>query len=128
MMNLIGDLRYVTPDIYASFSAPDSDPRRRAAYDEFVKWKKNNAQLLQVTRDPTFDMTESQWMASHPLGFIEQRQAFAPNAVYGSWVRGRPAVSKISSILFVHGGIAPEIASLTMRGHERAHSGRDGAF
>jgi len=114
MMNLIGDLRYVTPDIYASFSAPDSDARRRAAYDEFVKWQKNNAQLLQVTRDPTFDMTESQWMASHPLGFIEQRQAFAPNAVYGSWVRGRPAVSKISAILFVHGGIAPEIASLTI--------------
>jgi Calcineurin-like phosphoesterase len=112
MMNLIGDLRYVTPDIYASFSTPDSEARRRAAYEEFVKWRKNNAQLLQVTRDPMFDITESQWMAEHPLGFIEQREAFAPNAAYGNWVRKRPTVTKISGILFVHGGIAPEVATI----------------
>jgi calcineurin-like phosphoesterase family protein len=112
MMNLIGDLRYVTPDIYASFSTPDSEARRRAAYEEFVKWRKNNAQLLQVTRDPLFDVTESQWMAKHPLGSIEQREAFAPNAAYGSWVRKRPTVTKVSGILFVHGGIAPEVAAI----------------
>jgi Calcineurin-like phosphoesterase len=112
MMNLIGDLRYVTQDIYATFSTPDSEARRRAAYEEFVKWRKNNAQLLQGIRDPLFDVTESQWMAKHPLGFIEQREAFAPNAAYGSWVRKRPTVTKISAILFVHGGIAPDIATI----------------
>jgi hypothetical protein len=112
MMNLIGDLRYVTPDIYATFSTPDSEARRKAAYEEFVKWRKNNAQLLQGTRDPLFDVTESQWMAKHPLGFIEQREAFAPNAAYGSWMRKRPTVTKISGILFVHGGIAPDVATI----------------
>jgi calcineurin-like phosphoesterase family protein len=112
VMNLIGDLRYVTPDIYASFSTSDSEARRRAAYKEFLKWKSDNAQSQEVTRDPLFDVTESQWMAKHPLGFIEQREAFAPSAAYGSWVRKRPTVTKISGILFVHGGIAPEVATI----------------
>ena len=112
VMNLIGDLRYVTPDTYASFSTSDSEARRRAAYKEFVKWKSDNAQSLEVTRDPLFDVTEPQWMAKHPLGFIEQREAFAPSAAYGSWVRKRPTVTKISGILFVHGGIAPEVATI----------------
>jgi hypothetical protein len=44
VMNLIGDLRYVTPDTYTSFSTSDSEARRRAAYKEFVKWKSDNAQ------------------------------------------------------------------------------------
>jgi len=112
VMNLIGDLRYVTPDTYASFSTSDSEARRRAAYKEFVKWKSDNAQSREVMRDPLFDVTESQWMAKHPLGFIEQREAFAPSAAYGSWVRKRLTVTKISGILFVHGGIAPEVATI----------------
>lgn len=112
VLNLMGDLRYVTPEIYASFSAPDSEARRKDAYQEFVKWRKNNAQLLQMTHDSLFNVTESEWIAKHPLGFIEQREAFAPNAAFGSWVRKRPAVTEISGILFVHGGIAPEVATI----------------
>ena len=112
MMNLMGDLRYATPELYASFSTPDSEARRKSAYQEFVKWQKNNAPLLKATRDPMFDVTESQWLANHPLGFIEQREAFAPDAAYGNWVRKRPAVTKIGRILFAHGGIAPEIATM----------------
>ncbi len=112
MMNLMGDLRYVTPELYASFSTPDSEARRKSAYQEFVKWQKNNAPLLKATHDPMLEVTEPQWLANHPLGFIEQRDAFAPDAAYGNWVRKRSAVSKISGILFAHGGIAPEIASM----------------
>jgi len=111
-MNLMGDLRYVTPELYASFSGPDSEARRKAAYQEFVKWRKNNDHLLQATHDPMFDITELQWMSNHPLGFIEQRESFAPSASYGNWVRKRPAVAKVSGILFAHGGIAPEIAAM----------------
>ncbi len=114
ILNLMGDLRYVTPEIYASFSTPDSEARRKDAYQEFAKWRKNNAQLLQVTRDSLFDVTESQWMAKHPLGFIEQREAFTPNAAYGSWARKRLTVTNISGILFVHGGIAPEVATINI--------------
>jgi hypothetical protein len=112
MMNVMGDLRYVTPQLYASFSTSDSEARRKSAYEEFVKWRKTNAQLLQATRDAMFDVTESQWMANHPLGFFEQRDAFVPDAAYGNWVRKRPAITKISGILFAHGGISPEVATI----------------
>ncbi len=112
MMNLIGDLRYVTPEIFASFSSGDSEARLRTAYDDFVKWRKTNAELLEATRDPIFDVTESQWMAKHPLGFIEQRETFTAGGSYGSWVRNRQTVAKVERMLFVHGGITPDVATM----------------
>lgn len=112
MMNLMGDLRYVTPEIYASFSTRDWDTRRRVAYEDFVKWRQSNSSLLQAAHDPLFDLTESQWMAKHPMGFIEQREAFAPKAPYGDWLRKHQTVTEISGLVFVHGGIAPDIAKM----------------
>jgi Calcineurin-like phosphoesterase len=41
MMNLMGDLRYVTPELYASFSTPDSDARRRTGW--WLPWRRFRA-------------------------------------------------------------------------------------
>jgi Calcineurin-like phosphoesterase len=112
MMNLMGDLRYVTPQIYASFVSGDSEARRKAAYEAFVKWHKESGELLQATHDPLFDVTEAQWMAQHPLGFIEQREAFGLDGTYRNWISKRDAVAKIGGLLFVHGGISPEVSTM----------------
>ena len=112
IMNLMGDLRYVTPEIYATFSTQDSEARRKGAYEDFVKWRQSNSSLLQAAHDPLFDLTESQWMSKHPLGFIEQREAFAPKATYGDWLRKHQTVIEISGLVFLHGGISPDIAKM----------------
>lgn len=114
VMNIMGDLRYVTPQIFATFATSDSESLRRTSYDQYVKWLKSNADLLSEGKDPLFAVTEQEWMDKHPAGFLEQRAAFSRTGVYGKWIREHHAVAKFDSILFVHGGIAPEQSKLTV--------------
>jgi hypothetical protein len=60
------------------------------------------------------ELTEPEWMARHPLGLLEQRDAFAPNGKYGEWLRGHPAVAEIHGTIFLHGGIQPGLAKSTI--------------
>jgi Calcineurin-like phosphoesterase len=114
VMNLMGDLRYVTPEIYATFADSESEKRRQSAYQEYVAWRKSHPQLLAELVNPVLPETEAEWMARHPPGFIEQRDAFSPKGPYGKWLRQRSAVTMISAIIFLHGGISPQVASLKL--------------
>src|SRR5882672_136547 len=109
IMNIMGDLRYVTPENYASFADSKSEERQKAAYDEYVKWKRSHASLLAELPQP-MELTETEWMARHPAGFIEQREAFGPKGEYGAWLRGHDAVAEIDGVIFLHGGIHPDLA------------------
>jgi len=114
VMNIMGDLRYVTPQIFATFATPQSEELRKNAYDQYLNWLKTNSSLLSETKDPLFSITEQQWFEQHPIGFIEQRMAFSRNGAYGKWIREHHAVEKFNSIIFLHGGIAPEQSHLTV--------------
>src|SRR5258707_187471 len=110
LMNIMGDLRYVIPVNYASFADGNSEKRQKAAYDEYVKWKGSHASLLAELSQP-MELTEAEWMARHPAGFIEQREAFGPKGEYGEWLRGHDAVAEIDGVIFLHGGIHPDLAN-----------------
>ena len=121
MMNVMGDLRYVTPENYASFAQSDFEDRRRSAYQEYAKWRKNHAQLLAELPQP-MEITEAEWMARHPAGFIEHREAFSPSGKYGKWLREHSAVVQVGGVIFLHGGIHPNFAHLkieTINSHIR---------
>src|SRR5882672_3959185 len=109
VMNIMGDLRYVTPVNYASFADGNSEKRQKAAYEEYVKWRGSHASLLAELSQP-MELTETEWMARHPAGFVEQREAFSPKGEYGQWLRGHSAVAQIDGIIFLHGGIHPDLA------------------
>ena len=109
VMNIVGDLRYVTALNYASFADSNSAMRQKAAYDEYMKWKGSHAALLAELPQPT-ELTEAEWMARHPLGFVEQREVFGPKGKYGAWLRGHDAVAEIDGVIFLHGGIHPDLA------------------
>jgi hypothetical protein len=110
MMNIIGDLRYVTPVNYASFADTNSEKRQKAAYEDYVKWRNSHAALLAELPQP-MELTEAEWIARHPVGFVEQRDAFGPTGEYGVWLRRHAAVVEIEEIIFLHGGIHPELAN-----------------
>ena len=111
MMNMMGDLRYVTPVNYASYADSNSEQRQKAAYDEFAKWKAGHAALLAELRQP-MELTVTEWMARHPLGYVEQREAFSPKGKYGEWLRGHDAVAQIGGIIYLHGGIQPDVSKM----------------
>jgi len=121
MMNLMGDLRYVTPENYASFAQSNSEEVRHSAYQEYAKWRKSHAQLMAELPQP-MELTETEWMARHPAGFIEHREAFSPNGKYGKWLREHSAVAQVGGVIFLHGGIHPNLAHLkieTINSHIR---------
>ncbi len=111
VMNLMGDLRYVTPENYASFAEENSEKHRRSAWQAFSKWRAGHANLM-AELPAVQNLTEADWTAQHPLGFLEQREAFSPGGKYGKWVRGRPAIVKIGNVVFLHGGLDPSIAAM----------------
>ena len=114
VMNLMGDLRYVSAGNFASFADSDSDKRRTSALQQYMTWRKDHQPLLAELSQPVLPETEAEWMTRHPLGFIEHRDAFSPSGIYGKWLRQRSAAIKIGSVIFLHGGINPELTSLQL--------------
>ena len=108
VMNIMGDLRYVTAANYASFADGNSENRQKAAYEEYVKWRNSHASVLAELPHP-MELTEAEWMARHPAGYVEQREAFGPKGEYGHWLRGHSAVAEVEGIIFLHGGIHPDL-------------------
>lgn len=113
VMNMMGDLRYVTADNYASFADSKSEDRRRSAYHSYKNWRSSRQELL-ASLPPSLNLSEADWMARHPPGFVEQREAFGPNGKYGKWLRRHSAVARVGRAIFVHGGISPAVASLPL--------------
>src|SRR2546428_2725678 len=83
-MNIFGDLRYVTAGDYASFADDKTAQRHKAVYP------------------------------SQPAGFVERCEAFDADGRYGKWLRSLPAVARVNDSIFLHGGISPELAGLTV--------------
>jgi calcineurin-like phosphoesterase family protein len=113
VMNIMGDLRYVTAENYASFADAKSKERSTSAYKDFLKWRHSHSALIAELPQP-IELTEAEWMARHPLGFIEQREAFSPRGLYGKWLRERAALAEVDGVIFLHGGISPSLISMSL--------------
>ena len=113
-LNIIGDLRDVTEADYASFADSRSERRRQEAYQEYVDYEKQRSERLEIPPVPTTPEIERAWMQAHPPGFLEHREAFGPKGKYGRWIRELPTVAKLDKTLFLHAGIHPSLADLSI--------------
>jgi hypothetical protein len=98
VMNIVGDLRYVTAAEYAAFAGGDDDTLRAAA------WQRVLAQEPDATR-AAFD-------AAYPAGYFAHQQAFSASGRYGAWLLQRPFLLTINDTAFVHGGLPAIVAKL----------------
>jgi hypothetical protein len=108
-MNLIGDLRYVTPEIFRTFAAADSAQRREEAYKDYLAFLSEHAEHGHAIAPPIDAAARHAWMDEHPPGFFEHRDAFGPAGKYGEWIRLHHAVVQIGDGVFVHGGLSPAL-------------------
>lgn len=99
LMNLIGDLRYVTDAEYAAFAADEPAAVRTAAYERFVDEHGADAAGL-----------EAEFEQRYPPGYFGHRLAFAADGTYGAWLASRPALVVVDGTAFVHGGL-PELVA-----------------
>jgi hypothetical protein len=114
VMNIVGDLRYVTAEEYAAFAGDEDDALREAA------WQRVLAQEPDAAR-AAFD-------AAYPAGYFAHRQAFSASGRYGAWLLQRPFLLTINDTAFTHGGLPAMVAKLgldetnrTMHAHLAAY-------
>ncbi len=107
VMNLMGELQYVTPEIYRTFATKGSEKVREKAYKDYVKFLTAHAGHGHTAVPPGDDAARAAWMGEHPPGFFEYRDAFGPTGKYGRWIRAHHAVVQIGDGVFLHGGLSP---------------------
>jgi hypothetical protein len=113
-MNLIGFYRDVNPEVFATFVDEKSEKRRKAAFKEFKQYVKASAKAAGVDAPPITSELKDRWMAAVPLGWIEYTEALGPNGRYGAWLRKCPVAVVIDGTLFIHGGVGPDLAGLSV--------------
>lgn len=114
MMNIMGDLRYVTNETFAKFADKNSFKELEQSYRRYLEITNR---LLRRSGQPEVPDTlqgKAEWLEIHPLGYLEYREAFGPKKKYGKWLRKLPAVAEEQGIIFAHGGLHPNIVDLDL--------------
>jgi hypothetical protein len=109
-MNIYGDLRYVHPGEYEAQRSRQARRLRDNFYRIHVQ--------QQITDNPEFvddDAYRELFDSQIPLGFVEHRQAWNQDGPLGSWVLEHNVLIKINRVLFLHGGLSPQMLSMSIR-------------
>jgi Calcineurin-like phosphoesterase len=102
-MNIYGDLRYVSPADFASYRTGRSQDVRDQAYE-----------TMPASAQKEDEQYRKKWDDEHPLGWIEQREAFSPKGEFGKVLLEEDAVVKVNDVLFLHGGISEKYVSMSL--------------
>lgn len=104
-MNVYGDLRYVSPAEFAAFAGPRSKEMRDEVIDA----------MLKRDNPPDKDAFREKLEKEMPLGWVEHRRAWTPpDGAFGKWTASHNTVLKIDDTLFVHAGISPRVAAMSI--------------
>jgi len=110
VMNLVGDLRYVSKEEFAAFSEDESSLERK-------RWFKKQTDGKSVVSNGRLQRKE--FAKKCPPGFFGLRHAFSSQGVYGSWLMSKPLMIVINGTAFVHGGLSSMVAELGLDGVNR---------
>ena len=123
-MNVIGDLRYVTPGEYEAFVTRDSRRTRDRYFNALMDyWREEEPERYANLAENFREV----WEAAHPLGWVEHRLAWDPrwnrDGELFRWVLSSVAAIQLNELVFVHGGISAsycqhDLESLTRMVHE----------
>lgn len=127
VMAMTGDLRYVSSEDYQSFASGRSERIREDAYREYLNFLSSQS-LRAADGQPAGQVSREKWMAEHPLGFFERRDAFGPQGVYGRWLRNHDVAYQSGEVAFVHGGLSPNLTFEDIRDLNEQMRGALAAF
>jgi hypothetical protein len=114
VMNMMGDLRYVPAAEFANFADARSESRLKEAFESFKEFQRRKAERRKLVAPVFTQQQQDDWFKAHPRGYLEHMEAYGPNGKYGKWLRKQNAVLDLRKNIFVHGGISPKIASMTV--------------
>ncbi len=121
-MNLLSDFRDVEPATFAAYADGESAARRERAWEAWGEWLAARAAAYGTSAPEPTEKLRSQWLAEHPLGFLEYQEALGPSGSDGSWLRQLPVTFQFGDVLFMHAGLGPSyvelpLAEITQREH-----------
>ncbi|TQV75018.1 hypothetical protein FLL45_08740 [Aliikangiella marina] len=96
VMNLVGDLRYVSLAEYAEFADDETAAMRESAY----------ASYLQVKASQDSPAIRASFEEGFPTGYFAHREAYKPSGHYGEWLMSLPFVIQVNKHVFAHGGLS----------------------
>lgn len=108
VMNLIGDLRYVSKEEYAAF-----------ADDELAADRERWFEIFHASMPGDEDAIRKVYDGKYPAGFFGLRRAFGSQGAYGPWLMSKPLLVVINGTAYVHGGMSPLVAELGLDGINR---------
>jgi len=106
VMNIIGETRDVTREIFATFADANSEKRRQSAWEDYAKLAENKKEKGEPVPS-VYTQTKEAWLTTHPAGYVEYKDAFSPKGKYGQWLRGKPMVAEVAGNIFMHAGVNP---------------------
>jgi len=113
LMNLTGDLRYVSAAGYQAFAADETPELRAAGLDRLLSFEAAASAAAAESADAAGTAPENgsepavtleSLDAKYPRGYFARRAAFAPTGRYGAWILTLPAMVIVNDSAFVHGG------------------------
>jgi hypothetical protein len=107
VLNMLGDLRYVTPEIAGTFADGESEARRERAWKDYERLVATRGKIY-ATLPLVLQQTREAWMAAHPPGWLEYRDALGARGRYGKWLRTKSIATTVDGVLFMHAGINPD--------------------
>lgn len=109
VMNLVGDLRYVSNAEFAAFADEESTDERHHWFQRY-----REAEALQSVLTPDEEALRAAFDKSRPPGFYGHRQAFGSEGKYGRWLLQKPLVVVVNDTAYVHAGLPPMVADFTL--------------
>ena len=106
-MNLTGFFRDANPEVYTTFVDAKSEKRRKKLWSAVKSYRS-------LRDEPTDDAALEAWEVEHPLGWVEYADALEPKGEYGKWLRTLPTAIMIDGALFIHGGVGPDVAGMSI--------------
>ncbi|MCP3962794.1 MAG: hypothetical protein GY719_33560 [bacterium] len=113
ILNLLGDLRDVTKYIVRNLVDGHSEKRLTVSCNEYASFYRKLAQLRHEKAEKRRELV-NRCFAERPLGLMEYIEEVGPTGRIGRWIRQLPAAARVGDVVFVHGGISPELADVDL--------------
>jgi len=107
VMNLVGDLRYVSPEEFQAFADEESAEERESWFQVLLSTRR-----VQSLLDVDEAALREEFDRDRPPGFYGHRRAFSSGGKYGKWLMQKPLLVVVNDSAFVHGGLPPVVAEL----------------